>query len=299
MFEYAGTLRSSGIGNLEWRSDRHSRIPNAPIVFCFLPSMRDSMHSRSLMAAVCVAIVSLASPLLADPLVFQIDNSQSFMSLELQSADGDALTTAQTPGSDTTALSGTLNVDLTGSTIQFLSTLDTQFALQAVPQQPLINGDPGSSPAQFGYTVELPGVASGFIASRNYVGDATSAPLPWSGGSFDATGIQIAVPISDSSYNVVVLGTPYQGDIVGGFPAANELSGGSLTLSGGVYTLTVPLYVETEFSLLGLDIVGVFSGQVVATAAVPEPGALMLATLGGVISVAVIRHRCKTNRCAV
>jgi hypothetical protein len=249
------------------------------------------MLTRSLIAAVCVAQLSSAGVLLASPFVFQIDNSQSFMSLEFQTPAGDPLTTAQTPGSDTTKLSGTLDVDLTGSTIQFLSTLDTQLALQNIPQQPLINGDPGSSPAQFGYTVDSPGVASGFIASRNYVGDATSAPIPWSGGAFDATGVQVAVPISDSSYNVVVLGLPYQGDVVGGLPAANQLSDGSLTLSGGLYTLAFPLYVQTQFSLLGLDIVGVFSGQVVATAAVPEPSALVTATLGAIALMTMIRRR--------
>ena len=97
--------------------------------------------------ALTFCTVAMESSVVASPLVFQIDPTQSQISMMLETEDGTPVSTAQTPGSDTTSLSGTVDVDVTGSTLQFLTTSNTQFALQSVPQAPLSSGAAGTAPA--------------------------------------------------------------------------------------------------------------------------------------------------------
>ena len=102
----------------------------------------------------------------AEQLTFHIDSSQSYMTFAVDATDGTPLTSAQTPGSDTTALSGTFAADLTNSTLQFINSADIQEVLQAVDQSPLPGGAPGTAPAQFGLTAFVQDVVDGTAAAQ-------------------------------------------------------------------------------------------------------------------------------------
>ncbi|HWA98199.1 MAG TPA: hypothetical protein VG713_06885 [Pirellulales bacterium] len=214
----------------------------------------------------------------AAPVVFSLDSAQSTITLSVQAEGGTVVSTAQTPGSDTTSLSGTFDIDLEPGSIQFLSTNDTHFALQSVPQAPLANASPGTAPAQYGLSIALSGIATGVVAARDYVADATSGVLPLANGAFDATGVSLGVSAGTTSYNLVVLGSPLVGTFGDLIPVPNQLPGGTLTRSGDVYTLTAPILAMGSIDANGIALFDVFTGQVVATAVVPEPSSLLLAT---------------------
>ncbi|HEY2838630.1 MAG TPA: hypothetical protein VGJ26_05760 [Pirellulales bacterium] len=224
-----------------------------------------------------LAITHLA---FAAELPFTIDPAQSHITLSIQAEDGTPLSFPQTPGSDTTSLSGMANVDVTSSSIQFLSTNDTHFDLQAVPQAPLLDGSAGSSPAQFGLSISIGEAVTGVVAARNYLADATSDSIPLAGGSFDASQIILNLVTGNTAYNLLVLGSPVTGSFDTNFPVFNSLSGGTLTLAGGVYTVTIPILGMGTFDVEGATLVDVYAGQIVATATVPEPAGLALAALG-------------------
>jgi hypothetical protein len=238
---------------------------------------------RCFFTAACATIlcgVAASSQVGASPLVFHIDPVQSQLSLTLEDQDGTPLSSAQTPGSDTTSMSGTVDMDVTGSTLQFLTTSDTQFALQTLPQAPLSSGAAGTAPAQFGLNLLVPDIASGVVSARDYVADATSGVIPLTGNSFDATQVLVNLTTGITAYNLIVLGTPYIGKFDLSLPAPNQVGGGTLALAGDVYTLTLPVLAAYPATVGGVTVLTAYSGQLVATAVVPEPGTLALAVIG-------------------
>jgi hypothetical protein len=241
--------------------------------------MLHRLFPAAFLIVTCVVATSTLSR--AGQLSFNIDPAQSHITLTLETADGtQIISSPQTPGSDTTSLSGTLNADLTASTIQFLPTGDTQFALQSVPQSPLGDGSAGSAPAQYGLSISVPGAITGVVAGRSYVGDATSGVIPLAGGAYDASQLTLGLLSGITGYNLLVLGSPAVGSFNTNFPAPNSLTGGTFTESAGVYTITAPILASGLSTVDGVTLVDVFSGQVVATATVPEPASMLLAAIG-------------------
>jgi PEP-CTERM motif len=252
------------------------------------------MHRLFLPAFLVATCVHATSPLSrAGQLSFNIDPAQSHITLTLETADGtQVISSAQTPGSDTTSLSGTFNVDVTPGTIQFLSTNNIQFGLQAVPQAPLIDGTVGSSPAQYGLNVAIGGVGGGVVAARDYVADVTSSVIPVSGDAFDATKLVLTLtPDSISSYNLTFFGSTAAGFFTGSNPGDNALSNGTLTQVGGLETLTAAVSVVAPTTVEGVTFLGLFTGQIVATATVPEPASVLLAAIGVAVLVCCGRRR--------
>jgi hypothetical protein len=115
--------------------------------------------------------------------------------------------------------------------------------------------------------------------------------IPLAGTSFDASQVTSNLLAGNTAYNLTLLGNPIVGSIDTNFPALNMLAGGTLTSAGGIYTLTLPMLVKGPVSVSGITIIDVYSGQIVATAVVPEPTSLVLAAIGIVAVVACRRRR--------
>lgn len=242
-----------------------------------------------------------SSTVKAAPHVFTIDPTRSHLNFALESSPGSPFTSAQFSGANSTSLSGTQIVDITGSNIKFISTGNVQFAAQSSPVAPAFGGGyPGSAAGQYGLLAQIPGAISGpgpggtgLIGARGFVGDATSGAIPLVGTTFDASQIVPDFTAGSLDYNLSIFSTPYQGSLnVGGNAPNNELTGGSLTNAGGIYTLTIPIFIESPVTVAGYTAYEQFSGQVVATAAVPEPSTIVLGALGTVgLAFAVVRGR--------
>jgi hypothetical protein len=227
----------------------------------------------------------------AEVLTFTLDSTQSYFHMGVSTGDFETLlSSAQTPGSDQTSVSGTFNVDLTATSIQFLTTNNLLPANQAVPQAPLIDGTAGASPAQIGLNIDVPGIGGGVAALRNYSADITSPAIPLSGGGFDASNIFLAVSGGTTAFNLVLLGNPVIDSYMGGSPGLNLLSGGTLAQVGDAYTLTIPYLINNSEQVGGVDIGLVHSGVIVATAVVPEPATWLLAVTG-LAAVVLVRRR--------
>jgi hypothetical protein len=238
-----------------------------------------------------VIVACLPAACCASELSFAIDSSQSYLAFSLETDDGTQFSSAQTPGSDTTALSGFVNVEVTGDSVQFLPTANIQFAQQLLPQSPLADGALGTAPAQYGLNLLLPGIGDGVVAARNYVGDATSDLIARVGDSFDASLVTLDLPSGVTSYNLTLLGSPVSGSFDSNNPALNEMATGTLALTGNVLTLTLPILIHGTVSVSGVSVVNVYTGQIVATALVPEPGGLSLAVAGLIALIAYGRFR--------
>ncbi|MBI2825242.1 MAG: PEP-CTERM sorting domain-containing protein [Planctomycetia bacterium] len=236
---------------------------------------------------------------LAAPTTFTIDSNLSVLTLSFETSPGSPFTAPQFPGSDTTSLSGTQTVDVTGSTIRFLPTGNVHFALQPAPVAPAIGGAfPGNGPGQYGLLALIPGVAggpgpggTGLVAARGLVADSTSGVIPLIGNSFDASQLVSTFVAGTADVNVLVLGTPVVGtaSLAGGF-ANNQLTAGTLTSIGGIETLTVPIFTEAPVVVQGVTVLETLAGQIVATAVVPEPSTLILAAVGGLALLAFGRR---------
>ena len=115
---------------------------------------------------------------------------------------------------------------------------------------------------------------------RQLVGDVTSGVLPVAGGTFDATQLALQFLTGSVAYNLELLGNPIVGSADITFPVTNQLSGGTISLAGGVYTITIPLLAVGSDEIDGISVLGVYTGNIVATAVVPEPSGVVLALCG-------------------
>ncbi|HEY4313645.1 MAG TPA: PEP-CTERM sorting domain-containing protein [Pirellulales bacterium] len=229
------------------------------------------MAYRFPVALLALVTVFAAFPVSASPVTFTIDSTQSQISLAIELTDGTPISTAQSPGSDTTTLFGTAQVDISPTSIQFFASGNGQFALQPEPQSPLADGTSGSAPAQYGLTIDIPGIGGGAGAVRQLVGDVTSSSLPLTGDSFDSTQLAMQFLTGSIAYNLNLLGTPVVGSADITFPVTNQASGGTLTVVGGQYVINIPILAVGEGDVDGITLLGVYTGQIVATAPVPEP----------------------------
>jgi hypothetical protein len=251
-----------------------------------------------------VAAFALSTPVaFGKQLTFTIDSTKSSLTLSLDSKPGVPITSAQFPGSDRTSLSGTQNVDITGNILTFISTANAQFGLQSSPVSPAVGGTyPGSAPGQYGLLASIPGLiggpgpgGSGLIAVRGFIGDIRSGAIALNGSSFRADQVSLVLAGGQADANLTFPSGPFIGtDPLSGFDV-NQLSGGTLTLSGNVYTLTLPIFASSSLTVGPATVLETYSGQVVATAVIPEPATWILAAVGCAALIAQRRFRASNS----
>ncbi len=208
-----------------------------------------------------VVAVAASSSIFAAPVLLRIDPSQSEITLSGKVVGSPIQ--EQGAGSLTTHFEGTLQADLTGSSIQILSgKLDAQPSGDWAPG---INGVDGTAQADFGgKAVSLFSSING--ALRDIVIDVSSDPLPVSAGSFDATKVAFTFP-ADSKAGIDVSGglTPQRFPLAN-LSAQNLAQAASVTDLNGGQKLTMSLDAQFDFSLLfSNDSSLQLKGQIVAT----------------------------------
>jgi hypothetical protein len=93
------------------------------------------------------------------------------------------------------------------------------------------------------------------------------------------------------------LGNPEVGSsVVSNQFAVNTSTGGTLLDLGGTLELTIPVSVIVPVDVGGFILSAVLTGQIVATAVVPEPGTVALLAIGGVALVPLVARRGRRRR---
>ena len=198
----------------------------------------------------------------AAPVVFTIDSSQS--QIKLAGIVAGQTVVEQGPGSLISRYTGTINVEITGSTIQFTggSVID---ALTNGVWQPNVGGGSGSAPADFSGRA-----SAGFItirgAFRNIVLDVTSALLPLTSGTFNAAALTFAFPTNSTAamdYDATLTKGSEQ---LTGISTNKVTNAGTLTTVGNTQRIVVQVDTEYFFDALSQnDSSARLTGQLVAT----------------------------------
>jgi hypothetical protein len=241
-----------------------------------------------------LASIFLPSLALANSYVFTIDSSQSSLwlsgTLDLTGTPplGMYPMTEQGPGSLTAPVSGTLAVET-----DLASTIQLQRGGSIVPAitgdwRPQYGASEGTQPAQYGARFLVTEIMSGIdIAFRDDAFDLDSLALSLSGTSFDASQLLLhwAFASADArSFGPTDTAGPVSDDMLSESelpnPHPNQTSGGSLVVAGNLATLTIPIQVQLLDHILSTPGEVVLSGQIVATAVVPEPATASLLLLG-------------------
>ncbi|HEY4309429.1 MAG TPA: PEP-CTERM sorting domain-containing protein [Pirellulales bacterium] len=127
------------------------------------------------------------------------------------------------------------------------------------------------------------------------------------GGTFDTTGLTVSTDAGNLDYNLNAgngdfnppdqnfqTGTAFQNGTTGIGGNSGNIAGaanGTIVTAGGISTLTIPVFVDVVVNTGLLVVDAIFSGQIVATAVVPEPSSFALAGLGLIALVPAVRRR--------
>jgi len=278
-------------------------------------------------AGLCMAMIGSRAS--AAPMTYVIDPTLSSLTVAIflggpPLAGGTDVTLPQIGTSDTSSLSGTLNIDTsTGGSISFTGGTVTP-AIQPSPLLPALDGGTPASPGlpvagvyQFGLQLNQgiglgTGYASVFNVASN-VTDFNGATPVVAGGLFDATQQNVNILSGNLSY-WLNLGAPFNEVVYGSTAAApptlsarngidshsstGYIGSGSISSVGPISTVTLPVFADAFVAIgsgVGVDII--FSGQIVAVAgavSIPEPGSITLmgiALVGGGVTWAARRRR--------
>lgn len=220
--------------------------------------LRASQGIASVFASVWM--LTLASGAVGQ-VTYTVDSSSSY--LEIVDVSG-ADVSDQFAGSDILTFSGTVDVDLSGGTIEF-----TSAAIDAIAQSgiaPQAGGVAGTEDGDAGLDVSIDIIfddLEGPVALRNVVVDAYSDPITVSGGGgFDATAVTFELSDGDVDYRLEsgffdLIG----GDPIDGASGDNEAAVG-VVLSGGA-TIVVPVELSLSFEVEGIPITVELSGGLV------------------------------------
>ena len=219
------------------------------------------------LGALCAAGIACSRAQAATE-VFTIDNSQSPISIGPGSVFAGFAITPQGSGSLSNNYYGSINVNLTGSTIQFPGGSAINASTNGI-WQPAVGGASGSAPADYGGEAQVFVPPFGFItfygAVRNLSLDVTSATLPLTGTNFNGTNLIFSIASPNAALD-------YYSSLEHGSKAlaaytTNALAiGSTLTTNGGRQTLTIPVSAQFTFTVLSAnDTKLILVGQIVAT----------------------------------
>ena len=214
----------------------------------------------------------------AVPVVFTVDSSQSQLT-----ASGKLFANTfspQAPGSLTTTYSGTINADLTDTTIQF--TGGSLIAAQTNGiWQPAQGGVAGIAPADYGATnnavlqIGINNVPGNF-AVRNLLLDLNSQQLPLSNGSFDGSSLVFSLITNTASidyyYSSATTTTNSGSENLNGLSTNSIAIGSKISTNAGVRQLVLQISAQFNYSLLihGINDTTInLTGQLVANIAPP------------------------------
>jgi hypothetical protein len=201
----------------------------------------------------------------AAPLVFTIDNSQTEVTIAGKVAG--STFSAQGPGSLTTSYSGTVNADVTGSTIQFTGESSINALTNGV-WQPAAGGGSGSAPADYGAAATIDGFFTVDAALRNMVFDLTSPALTMNSGSFDGSSLIFSFITNTATfdYNSSVKSGSFN---LNGYSTNTLVSGATVSTNAGVRMLTIQINTQFPFTVISANDSYIdLTGQLVATNAV-------------------------------
>jgi hypothetical protein len=231
------------------------------------------------MASLCLTQVS------ASPVVFTLVGSSSQLTASGIFLGGQLF--GQSPGSLTTSFSGTINADLTATTIHF--TGGSLIAAQTNGNwEPAVGGFPGSGPADFGATNNAdlgPGgttAVPGNFALRNLLLDVTNSPLAMTNGGFDGSSLIFDLITNYSSIDYYYAlagagGTTNRGtSYLNGYSTNAIGTTAMLSTNAGVRQLVLQvnaLFIESVVLPMSRDTQIYLTGQLVATNAAPAPPA--------------------------
>lgn len=227
--------------------------------------MKTTNRSFPELTVLAVSLILCKIITLADVVTFTIDPNQSPLSVSgsLSGVTGNE----QGPGSLSTQFTGTIQVDLQSSSIQFIG--NSSITLQENGSwQPAPGGTPGSAPAS------LAGVAQNFLATahgalRNVLVDLTSEPLNLDNESFNAQTLLFSIPpdaTSAADYRVTGLLNASGSQLLAGQGTNGVVNTATLTTQDTTLTLTLPInFSGTTTVVSPNDLSYSAQGQILAT----------------------------------
>jgi hypothetical protein len=233
--------------------------------------MNTNVSCGRLAAGFAIGLFTLmlgVSPVAAD--VFTIDPNQS--SLSITGSVAGTSFAQQGPGSLTTKYGGTIQATQTAGTIQFTgSSLIT--AQTNGSWQPLIGGDAGSAPANYGATELYGGFITVYAAVRSLLFDVTSPAIAVTSGQFNPSSLTFLFPATATStldYNAGFVGSGSK--LASGNATNNVAALATLTTVGSQQTLTLGVNAQFFFTVVSSnDTIVTVKGQFVATRSTTAP----------------------------
>jgi hypothetical protein len=221
------------------------------------------------------AITFLFGRAQAAPEVFIIDNSQSFAVLSGGIANSPIDSQQDTGSSLATTYSGNINVNISGSTIQFTGSSAIIAQTNGV-WQPGVGGASGSAAADYG--AEAPGFGlTVYGAMRNIVLDLISPSLTIMGTNFDSSALVFSFVTNSGAvldYNAAG-GLVFGSLPLAGYSTNTIANSASLTTNGTTQKLIIQFNTTFSFTLSSPYVMGtpgntplILSGIIVATRSV-------------------------------
>jgi len=214
----------------------------------------------------------------ASPVAFTVNSTNSVITLsgKVIISGVSVPLTEQSAGSLTTHYGGSVLLDLTPPTIQFVGGSDI-VAQTNGSWQPLAGGAAGRAPADYGGKLTIPVLflpdAIAWTAVRNIMLDITSLALTLTNSGFDASRLNVFFLTNNSPAPVLdyqVIGNLLVPSSSGASPLHGSLTNSQalayLTNTAGLLKLVIPVNATNTTSLSGNAAIMVLKGQLVATA---------------------------------